>query len=670
MSRPEKVSLDKPNINNIDDKHDVWVRVRIEAELLEDTHPGSGSGGGGIDALVARDRRGKPVIWASHLEGVLRDAALRLHGQNVANDFFGRAGGQRQRAVFTSLYTKSTPATRIWRSTARDSSEIIDNRAPKDDTLRVVEHVPKGTRFEGKVELPARDLPLLHQLLNEVDALGRGRATGAGRVKLSVSVIAASPRKVESATGRLVLLLRNLDPLCITATATPDNLIPSLAFIPGRALLGALASWLIAGGRQNAAALLVNGSVSVSDALPVPPITGSLSTAEVLPAPLSLQSEKPAGSAGAVPWWAKAPVPAKRLDSGSPGAREFKLKRPEGDLFVFRASPTEPWASLRPTMQVRLRNGRPDPTQADPSLFAIEQIAEDTSFFGEIRGSQEDMGRLAADLKPILNGCRWLRIGRAGAAVEVARMEWGKDLPPTTPASRAILTLTSDLLVRDEKLRWCTTLEEGTLPQLLGWPKDVRLKPVVQEGVAVHGFNGTSRLWRMPASGIRRGSVFEVEEKGIAALSGMIAEGRWLGERTHEGFGRFRLDKTLPGITDGTQASSSMEPTSSDDLEDAIAVTTRRWFKEHSGLARQGSLSDRKPSLSQWLDLVAELERNRHDALISRQNPATAGGRSWRHSDARAILDELAAIQETAARIAHARLFVRWLRAEIRRSKV
>jgi hypothetical protein len=37
-----------------------------------------------------------------------------------------------------------------------------------------------------------------------------------------------------------VLLLRNLDPLCITATATQDNLIPSLAFVPGRALLGAL----------------------------------------------------------------------------------------------------------------------------------------------------------------------------------------------------------------------------------------------------------------------------------------------------------------------------------------------------------------------------------------------------------------------------------------------
>ncbi len=46
-----------------------WTRVKVVAELLEDAHPGSGSGGGGIDALVSRDRRGQPVIWASHLEG-------------------------------------------------------------------------------------------------------------------------------------------------------------------------------------------------------------------------------------------------------------------------------------------------------------------------------------------------------------------------------------------------------------------------------------------------------------------------------------------------------------------------------------------------------------------------------------------------------------------------
>ncbi len=86
-----------------------WVRQTLTAELLSDAHLGSGSGGGGIDALVARDRHDRPVIWASHVEGVLRDAARRLRGDEEAEAFFGRAGGEQQRAVFTSLYAKDRP---------------------------------------------------------------------------------------------------------------------------------------------------------------------------------------------------------------------------------------------------------------------------------------------------------------------------------------------------------------------------------------------------------------------------------------------------------------------------------------------------------------------------------------------------------------------------------
>ena len=646
---------------------DRWARVQITAELLEDAHPGSGSGGGGIDALVARDREGRPVIWASHIEGVLRDAARRLRGQEIAGDFFGRAGGQQQHAAFTSLYSGTAPMSRVWRSTARAA---FDNRAPQDDTLRVVEHVPKGTRFEGYVELPANDLPLLRRLLNEVDALGSGRASGAGRVKLSSTATTITPRAVGSTTGRLMLLLCNLDPLCITATATPDNLIPSLAFVPGRALVGSLASWLIAEGHRDVATLLVNGGVSVSDALPVPHTPERLSVAEVLPAPLSLQGEKPVGTAGPVPWWASAPLVGRRFDSNGAEARQVeaqggRLKRPEDDLFVYRAGPGKDWTTLRPSLRVRLRNGRPDPNQADPALFAIEQIAERTWFLCEISGTPPDLARIAAALKPVLEGSRWLRVGRAGAPVEVVGLEWSGPSSPVAASSRALLTLTSDLLVRDEQLRWCTSLDETRFRQFSGWPTDVHVSPIVQDTVAVHGFNGTSRLWRMPAFGVRRGSVFEVKGEGVGELARMVAEGRWLGERTHEGFGRFRLDDTLPGVSVAAPGATSATVSAHDQPDEQVATTTRRWFKEHHALAEAGGASDRRPSLSQWLDLVAELERNDPIALTSRQNPATAGRGSWIHHDAKAILQELAAVREPDARASHARLFVRWLRAEM-----
>jgi len=147
----------------------------------------------------------------------------------------------------------------------------------------------------------------------------------------------------------------------------------------------------------------------------------------------------------------------------------------------------------------------------------------------------------------------------------------------------------------------------------------------------------------------------------------MVAEGQWLGERTHEGFGRFRLDDTLPGVTNGAPASTAAAASVPDEPEDAIAATTRQWFGESDTRAKAGGSPDRRPSLSQWLDLVADLERNEPDALTSRQNPTTSGGKNWNHPDAVEVLSKLAAVRRETDRAAHARLFVRWLRAEMRR---
>lgn len=647
-----------------------WVRQMLTAELLSDAHLGSGSGGGGIDALVARDRCDRPVIWASHVEGVLRDAARRLRDDDETGSFFGRSGGERQRAAFTSLYAKDNSESHIWRSTAR---EAFDNRAPKDDTLRVIEYVPRGTQLVGEVELPASQLDTLKRLVQEVDALGGGRSTGAGRVKLTLSDVASTSRKTGTPTGRLVLLLKNRDPLCITATATPDNLIPSLAFVPGRTLLGAVAAWLIAEGARDTAALLTSGKVSVSDALPLPHVPSKLDGTEVLPAPLSLQSEKPKGAAGDVPWWAQPTAPTERLDAWRQGDDKPKLKRPEDDLFVFRESANAAWTTFRPARRVRLRNGRPDPKQADASLFAIEQIVEETHFLAELHGPVEDLRKLAEKLTPVLEGRRWLRVGRAGAPVEVVQLAWSGAAPATKTETKALLTLTSDLLVRDENLRWRTELDENALRDVVGDEDIVVVKTergglrALQDSVMVHGFNGTSRLWRMPAAAIRRGSVFEVSGAGVTKLAQRAANNEWLGERTHEGFGRFRIDAALPGVTSETSTSAAQKPAADLPEEaEAIAAKTQKWFNAHEALAKPGSGSDRKPSLSQWLDLVGELEPNNSNALTSRLNPTTAGGKNWKHRDAKAILDELSKVQ-AAERKLYARLFVRWLRADMRK---
>jgi hypothetical protein len=225
-----------------------------------------------------------------------------------------------------------------------------------------------------------------------------------------------------------------------------------------------------------------------------------------------------------------------------------------------------------------------------------------------------------------------------------------------------LLTLTSDLLVRDEHLRWRTALDDKAIKSLLG--DDVQLGKSVQDSVMVHGFNATSRLWRMPAAAIRRGSVFELSGAGVTKLVERAAKAEWLGERTHEGFGRFRLDAWLPGVTSGTSTPSASTPVADDD-EEAIAATTKKWFDDHKALAKPVGGNDRKPSLSQWFDLVGDLERGDPNAITSRLNPTTAGGKNWKHRDAEAVLKKLQAVQQQHA--LHARFFVRWLRAEMRK---
>jgi hypothetical protein len=475
--------------------------------------------------------------------------------------------------------------------------------------------------------------------------------------------------------SRLLLLLRNVDPVCITSTAVPTNLIPTFPFIPGRALLGSLADWLLGEQQNEAAAFLASGLVSVSDALPLPGRPPDLSKVEVSPVPLSLQSEKSTAAAGDTPWWALKATPVRWIDShlarkendgGGP-----KLKRPEPDRFVCRFGPETHWTAYRPQIHVRLRSGRPDPSAADASLFATEYIAEETLFLAEICGEPEHMQRLCNALLPVLEARRWLRIGRGGAPVEVAI---AKPVSPSNPAcsgTSAYLTLTSDLLVRDNRLRWLTSLDpkkliDGMVP---GWPEGLRATPIVQESTPVYGFNGTSRLWRRPAIAIRRGSVFEVDNSRIEDLAAAAANGRWLGERTHEGFGRFRLDAALPGASGDDVAPESTArlhtPLIEDELGENIAAETQHWLEDFKDLAQPARSTVARPSLSQWFDLISDLQSKAPDAFSSRKNPTTSGKRSWRNTSARAVLERLEELPRDQ-QVEYAHMFVRWIRPGLR----
>lgn len=119
----------------------------------------------------------------------------------------------------------------------------------------------------------------------------------------------------------------------------------------------------------------------------------------------------------------------------------------------------------------------------------------------------------------------------------------------------------------------------------------------------------------------------------------------------------------LPGLT-GEALATSMPTAPFNIAEEAIAAKTQEWFNAHQSPAKPGGGNHRKPSLSQWLDLVGDLDRGEPNALTSRLNPTTAGGKSWKHGGAEAVLNKHQALQQQRA--LHARLIVRWLRADLR----
>jgi hypothetical protein len=233
------------------------------------------------------------------------------------------------------------------------------------------------------------------------------------------------------------------------------------------------------------------------------------------------------------------------------------------------------------------------------------------------------------------------------------------------------LTLTSDLLVRDkDTLCWVSRLDieakdkrSRLLETVLGLKNgdgQLVVTDAIQEPTLVYGFNGTSRLWRLATAGIRRGTVFQVSGTGIAALEQRVAERRWLGERRHEGFGRFRLDALLPGVSTTTASSAGVSwPGQSDDI---IAETAQKWCD----LVLNSKDAGRRPSSSQWRDFLADLRRDAAKAVADRLTPTTAGGTVWRHKGARKVLE---AIGAAANPVRHLEFFVRYWRLQERQDR-
>jgi len=516
-------------------------------------------GAGGIDANVIRDHDGRPYIPRSHLEGVLA-SHLRAVEANTAQALalFGRRANHSQEATFTSLRTCVDLISRTWHSTARVS---FANRAPHEDTLRVIEYLPAGSKLLAEVELPEHCLPLLERLLQRCDCLGAGRTRGDGRVRWDIqpSASARSSAIAGAPTRRLRLELRAREAVCLPRTGVPGNTIPTEPFIRGQQLQGALAAWHFTRG---AGASPSWSGISIGDALPLPGALGAETPADldVLPTPLSLGSPKPSSTPDQRPWWA---MPSGAAQVGDRLARRGDVaKRPAAEAHIARVG-KGPWTHFKPAINVHLRHG-PGETPADaPNLFAAEEIAAHTRFACDIDfAAGTDPTAFLAAFDAVLTGRSWLLVGRGRAPLAVEHTVWLAATPALRQEAVYRVTLTSELLLRDDWLRWLPGLDAASLVAACASsvdPKTVVLDGI-DEAVEVRGFNFASGLPRAPALAIRRGSTYRLSGAGAHQLANDLVAAAPLGERTELGFGRLHVTPESEGHEVATSGPRAVTP--------------------------------------------------------------------------------------------------------------
>ena len=211
----------------------------------------------GVDAPIARDGIGRPMLPFSLVKGKVRDAFgdLRPANDPSVTDWLGKASGkdldpERGRLRFTDFTTeeKGDPEGLIERVEIDAKSGSVVPRH-----LAVLE-APFGygqpVEFRGAVEFAAdaeespKIVDALDQAFRWVPAYGAMRTVGFGRTQKVATSVAPCPERSKGSPGGTTsfpLRLRFDRPLCLVGRKHSGNHFESLECVPGAVLKGAVA---------------------------------------------------------------------------------------------------------------------------------------------------------------------------------------------------------------------------------------------------------------------------------------------------------------------------------------------------------------------------------------------------------------------------------------------
>lgn len=628
--------------------------------LLEDLHLGTGLGLGDIDSTQQRDRNNNPVIPATHIKGVLKQAAHELNQLaeeilplTLVNELFGKGAKQQGKLKLTSAYLSSNSCqTLIWGSTRIGENGIAD-----EGSLRQVEYVPAGQSFTLEISLPQKLFPSLELIINRCTHLGAGRNRGQGLVSWQIEGKSdARKHKLKSTKhypSKLRLLIKNLEPLCFAQTAHPGNLIATESYIPSKALCGALVAGCLATGNRNLAQQLLLPQISWGAAYPLPNLHNALNERElsgltVMPIPLSIGSLKtPKGLKGSTyhPWWAFKP---KFVHLGERGGldqlmleeeqdkKQEKLKRPAANEYLYQEKTGNKWQRYKPEIMERLRNQVPSKeNKFSQALFSNAEIAENTHFVADILLNSAEQ---AQALVQALNnqGENWLYLGRGGRPAIIEQAIWLniENNPTEFKNNFFTLLLESDLIARDNYGNFYDRLNEVVLVELADLPaeisKKIKIEKNYSEGKTLYGFNANTGLPSQAVQAIKAGSAIKVTGEAASEVYQALASKLCLGEFTHQGFGRFGLNnQPKPAVAIEPQIDLAQKIDKKTQHQENLCAEAKKLAENLQDELKKG------PSPSQWGDFRNLTQAANNQAELNQvftqfeQAGTKQGGQAW-----------------------------------------
>ena len=544
----------------------------LRMTLKSDAIPGSGKSlAGVIDTDIYYDQYGIPFIPAKRLKGILRESAEELEKYGAlagtTNDLFGTSGhaegcafqldnGQVQhdqayRNFFLKYKKKITSEevldyfTYLRSQTSINEAGTDDEGTAKENSLRISRVLRKGLVFEFPLSCNSGQEEDLQKIIKVVRAFGSTRSRGFGEISLEliednhadVSNGVSSPTL--NGHTSLKIELENLAPLLVSSTPGESQI--SSDFIPGSAILGALAAKYLQQNNNQADEKFLeyfySGKIQFGNLYPKPKDDQRC----FQPAPLSVKKVKvDKGDSG---------TEYMDLSSGN-DLSEYVFK---GGIDGYVAAGRNEKYSVKKSVEAHHR--RPDDrriakaTEDNGEFFQFEILDSGQCFSGEISGETSHLQMindlLTEDALLRLGKSRTGQYGKCKLTVEPYVRE---ESPEKWEANDTLsFILKSDMVLLNENGFAEPSAERFVqhLEECLGLkPRDLKLEKAWLKTGLTGGFLGIWHLPRVQYPCLSAGSVVTVKNVSgntinEADIKHLVSQP--LGLRTQDGMGQFEL---------------------------------------------------------------------------------------------------------------------------------